>query len=96
MSKTSKRRPRDRENPPLLAKRLAAFRPSRDVVPAVVAAYERRRGRPPTGEATKIQVTLRLDPAVLAHFKKDGPGWQSRIGETLARAVKRKKARTPA
>lgn len=96
MSKTSKRRPRDLENPPLSAKCLAAFRPSRDVVPAIVAAYERRRGRPPAGDAAKIQVTLRLDPAVLAHFKEDGPGWQSRIGETLARAVKRKKARTPA
>jgi uncharacterized protein (DUF4415 family) len=28
-------------------------------------------------------VSLRLDSAVLAHFQKDGPGWQDRINEAL-------------
>jgi uncharacterized protein (DUF4415 family) len=48
-------------------------------------APAKRRGRPPSG---KILVTLRLDPAVVAAFKAGGPGWQSRINDTLADIVK--------
>src|SRR6478672_4014156 len=47
-----------------------------------------RRGRPPKPDR-KQTTTLRLDPDVLEHFRKDGPGWQTRIGEVLRRAVKR-------
>jgi uncharacterized protein (DUF4415 family) len=32
---------------------------------------------------TREMVSLRLDSAVLAHFQKDGPGWQDRINEAL-------------
>lgn len=46
-----------------------------------------RRGRPPLGEAPKRQVTLRLAPHVLDHFKAGGAGWQTRIGEVLERHV---------
>ena len=46
-----------------------------------------RRGRPPVGEAPKQQVTLRLPPHVLEHFKAGGAGWQTRIGEVLERHV---------
>lgn len=44
------------------------------------------RGRP-KGAVTKVSTTLRLDPEVLAAFKADGPGWQSRINAALRRAV---------
>jgi uncharacterized protein (DUF4415 family) len=46
-----------------------------------------RAGRPPLGEATKRQVTLRLDPDVLDRFREGGPGWQGRINEALRKAV---------
>ncbi|HZF94136.1 MAG TPA: BrnA antitoxin family protein [Allosphingosinicella sp.] len=46
-----------------------------------------RRGRPPAGEEAKQQVTLRLAPAVLRHFKESGSGWQTRLGEVLERHV---------
>lgn len=46
-----------------------------------------RRGRPPLGEAAKQQVTLRLAPQVLEHFKASGTGWQTRISEVLERHV---------
>lgn len=46
-----------------------------------------RPGRPPIGTATKQQVTLRLDPDVLARFRADGPGWQGRINDALRKAV---------
>lgn len=32
-------------------------------------------------------VSLRIDSAVLAHFQKDGPGWQDRINEALKALV---------
>jgi uncharacterized protein (DUF4415 family) len=41
-----------------------------------------RRGRPPLDHPKK-QVTLRLDQEVIEHFRKSGPGWQSRINEAL-------------
>ena len=45
-----------------------------------------RRGRPPLA-APKRQVTLRLSPEVLDHFKAGGPGWQTRIDEALKLAI---------
>ena len=47
-----------------------------------------RRGRPPKPDR-KQTTTLRLDVDVIEHFRKDGPGWQTRINDTLRRAVKR-------
>ncbi len=44
-----------------------------------------RRGRPPLGDASKEQVTLRLDADVIARFRASGAGWQSRINEVLRR-----------
>ena len=45
-----------------------------------------QRGRPKAPE-TKVSTTLRLDPEVIAHFKAEGPGWQSRINEALRKAA---------
>lgn len=44
-----------------------------------------RAGRPPVGDQPKQQVTLRLPAEVIAFFKAGGPGWQTRLGEVLAR-----------
>ncbi len=44
-----------------------------------------RRGRP-RGSSKRL-VSLRLDEAVLAHFRAGGPGWQSRINEALRKAA---------
>ncbi len=46
-----------------------------------------RRGRPPSA-VRKRAVSLRLDPDVLAHFRRSGRGWQSRINAVLRRAAK--------
>jgi len=45
-----------------------------------------QRGRP-KADKTKVSTTIRLSPEVLEHFKAGGPGWQSRIDETLRKAV---------
>lgn len=44
-------------------------------------------GRPPLSDAAKQQVTLRLDPDVLAKFREGGPGWEGRINAALRAAV---------
>lgn len=45
------------------------------------------RGRPPLRDRAKQQVTLRLDPDVIARFRDDGPGWQGRMNAALRKAV---------
>lgn len=53
----------------------------------------RRKARGPQKAPTKQKVTLRLTQEVVAHFRDTGRGWQSRIDETLLRAIKAKRAR---
>lgn len=47
----------------------------------------RARGGRPKKPVTKQQIALRLDPEVIERFKAGGPGWQSRMGEALRKAV---------
>ena len=54
-----------------------------------------KRGRPTKAEADRKQrVTIMLDKDVIAHFKQDGRGWQSRANAALRKAagLKKKKA----
>lgn len=53
-----------------------------------------KKGRPPLGDHPKQQVTLRLPRHVLDHFKADGAGWQTRIGEVLERHVGKKERKS--
>ena len=41
------------------------------------------RGGRPKGSGSKEQVTLRLDREILDHFRAGGPGWQTRLNDTL-------------
>ncbi len=48
------------------------------------APIRRRPGQRGAQKApTKERTTLRLSADVLAHFRADGPGWQTRIDEAL-------------
>lgn len=85
--KSNRRAVADPDNPEWTAADFKRARPAREVVPHIVAAYLRRRGRPPSGNGVKVQVTLRLDPAVIAYFKGSGEGWQTRINDTLSKAI---------
>jgi uncharacterized protein (DUF4415 family) len=62
------------ESPPIGSQLIARMRPA-------------RRGRPPLGETSKEQVTLRIDADVIARFRASGAGWQSRINEVLRRSA---------
>jgi uncharacterized protein (DUF4415 family) len=45
------------------------------------------RGRPKS-KAPKRALSLRLDDDVVAHFRRSGRGWQSRINAALRKAAK--------
>lgn len=48
-----------------------------------------RRGRPKS-DSPKEAISLRLDQDVVAHYRATGPGWQSRINDTLRKAAQLK------
>jgi uncharacterized protein (DUF4415 family) len=45
------------------------------------------RGRP-ISKSPKHPISLRLDPDMLAHFRRSGRGWQSRINAVLRKAAR--------
>ncbi len=63
----------------------ARMRPASEVVPAIVKAHRRTRGKQRT--PVKKQITIRLDADVVAHFRNEGRGWQTRLNAVLRRAV---------
>ena len=76
------------DSPELTKADFAKAKPFAEIFPDLSASI--RRGRGPNKAPTKKQVSLRLSPEVIQHFKKGGKGWQSRIDETLRRVVKRR------
>jgi uncharacterized protein (DUF4415 family) len=77
---------RDPDNPPLTDEQLAQFRP---MDPERLRRWRGQRG-PQKSKPVKQRVSLRLDPDIVAHFKKRGPGWQSRLNATLRKALRLK------
>jgi hypothetical protein len=57
--------------------------------PELYAALTKRRPgqRGPGKKPAKVAVTLRIDPDVLEAYKAEGPGWQTRINDTLRFAL---------
>jgi len=49
-------------------------------------AVRRQRGRPPA-ESPRRQISIRLDPDVIEHFKATGKGWQARVNDALRKAA---------
>lgn len=73
------------DNPELTAEDFKRARPMLEVHPELADdRTPRRRGRPPS-EHPKVALKLRIDDDVVAAFRATGPGWQSRINETLRR-----------
>ena len=63
----------------------AEARPAREVMPELVEAYLRSRGKQVA--PTKVLVSLRLDGDVVAALRASGQGWQSRANAMLKKAV---------
>ncbi|MBW8320699.1 MAG: BrnA antitoxin family protein [Arenimonas sp.] len=67
----------------------STFRPTKELMPDVMAVWEKARGqRGPQKAPVKERVGLRLNKDVVEHFRQTGPGWQSRINDVLADYVK--------
>lgn len=82
----------DDDNPEWTKRDFASAKGADSLSPEVLANFPRTRiGRPPKA-APKRQVTLRLDPEVLDHFRSLGAGWQSRINAVLSEAISKKRA----
>ena len=77
----------DPDNLPLTPEQLAQFRPMTEVRPDFLRRLRGQRG-PQKSKPVKTRVALRLDPDVVAYFKKRGPGWQSRINTALRKVAK--------
>ncbi len=76
---------RDPDTHELTTDESLSMRPASEVAPHIVAAY--RRGRGKQKAPTKKHIGIRLDADLVAHFREGGRGWQTRINETLRRAV---------
>ncbi len=79
----------DPDNPPLTEEELAAMHPAEDLLPQIVKAYRRTRGR-----SRKVQLTLRLDPEIVSFFRAGGRGWQTRINTVLREYVEDRQRKT--
>jgi uncharacterized protein (DUF4415 family) len=77
----------DKDNPEWTAAEIKKARPALDVVDEVFGKHaseqlRRGRGRPPK-EDRKVNQTIRIDADVLAAYRQQGKGWQTRINEVL-------------
>jgi uncharacterized protein (DUF4415 family) len=73
--------------PELTAELAATLRPLEEVDPEL-AEFVRKGGRPLLPhEVRKRRVTIMLDPDVIAHFKAEGRGWQTRVNAALRKAA---------
>lgn len=84
-------KPKTRENPEWTKATFSRARPAREALPQifdgeVAKKLLKPRGRPKTGHA-RTSISIRLPPATLARWKATGPGWQTRMAETLAKAI---------
>jgi uncharacterized protein (DUF4415 family) len=80
----------DGDNPEWTLKDFRRARPIAEVLPDVIAAAKQARGRPKLARP-KAHITLRFDAEIVDAFKAEGPGWQTRINDALARAVQRRR-----
>jgi uncharacterized protein (DUF4415 family) len=84
--------PDDYDPTPILTdEEIKELRPAREFFAEHGLEMPKPLGRP-KAERTKVPVTMRLDPDVLAFYKATGPGWQTRMGEVLAKAMDKKSA----
>ena len=60
-------------------------RPASEIVPHIVESYHGTRGKQKA--PTKKLLSIRLDADLADYFRQSGKGWQTRLNDTLRRAV---------
>lgn len=76
----------DTDSPEATDEQIASAKPFAEAFPELADSIRRGRGRPPA-DNPRQQVSIRLSPDIIAHFKKGGPGWQSRINDALRKVA---------
>ena len=76
---------RDPDNPECTDDDFARARPAIEVDMELAEQWRRAQGK--QKRPVKQQVSIRLDADVAEHFRAGGPGWQTRLNDTLRRAV---------
>lgn len=85
---SKKRRTPDAENPEWTEEMFARARSASEIMPELVASRP-RIGRPKL-EKPKQQISLRIDPDILAAYRRTGAGWQKRMQDALAKSAPRR------
>jgi uncharacterized protein (DUF4415 family) len=83
----------DTHNPAWTADDLAKAKPASEVFSQLFSPERAQslltpRGRP-KADVTKVRVSIRLSPEVIAHFKASGDGWQTRIDAALRQFIEK-------
>lgn len=76
---------RDPDTRELTDEDFARMRPATETAPHLVEAYRRTRGKQKA--PTKDRISICLDADITAYFRATGKGWQTRLNDTLRRAV---------
>ena len=77
----------DPDNPEWTAEDFKKARPFKEVFPGALRDLGSEARGPSEVAPTKQLVSLRLDPDVIAHFKAQGAGWQTRINKALRKVM---------
>ena len=77
----------DPDAPEATDEQLAKAVPFSKAFPALAEEMRKNTGGRPKAKNPKVAVSLRLDPDVVARFKAQGPGWQTRMNEALRQAA---------
>ena len=76
----------DRDNPIWTKRDFARALPVSGLT-LVEAAQALRKARGPQKAPKKIAISIRLEPKIVAYFKKGGAGWQGRMEAALAKVA---------
>ncbi|WP_134682144.1 BrnA antitoxin family protein [Paracoccus ravus] len=77
----------DPDAPEATDDQIARAKPFQEVFPELASNLRKNLGGRPRSENPKVAVSLRLDQEVVARFKAQGPGWQSRMNQALRSAA---------
>lgn len=77
----------DEDNPEWTKADFTRARPAHELLPPEILAAFPNTWRGPQKAPTKVAVSIRLSEDVVRHFKAGGRGWQSRIDDTLKKAI---------
>lgn len=77
----------DPDAPEATDDQITRAKPFQEAFPELASKMRTNVGGRPKSDNPKVAVSLRLDQEVVARFKAQGPGWQSRMNQALRSAA---------